>query len=163
MRIDWVAAAPWLCTIGLFAFWEGAVWLFEIAPYVLPPPSLIASASVEFGGALWNNSVQTLWTTMAGFGIAVAFGLALGLFVGWDRTIYAGLYPLMVGFNSIPKVAVVPILVIWFGSGWLPAVLSRVPHLLLSHRRQRGDGASRPSSRRWRTCCGRSVPRSSTS
>ena len=42
-------------------------------------------------------------------GIAVVFGLALGLFVGWDRTVYAGLYPLMVGFNSIPKVAVVPI------------------------------------------------------
>ena len=124
MRINWVAAAPWLCTIGLFALWEGAVWLLEIAPYVLPPPSLIAAASWEFGGALWNNSIQTLWTTMAGFGIAVVFGLALGLFVGWDRTVYAGLYPLMVGFNSIPKVAVVPILVIWFGSGWLPAVLT---------------------------------------
>ena len=54
----------------------------------------------------------------------MVFGLALGLFVGWDRRIYAGLYPLMVGFNSIPKVAVVPILVIWFGSGWLPAVLT---------------------------------------
>ena len=124
MRINWVAAAPWLCTIGLFALWEGAVWLLKVAPYVLPPPSLIAAASWEFGDALWHNSIQTLWTTMAGFGIAVVFGLALGLFVGWDRTVYAGLYPLMVGFNSIPKVAVVPILVIWFGSGWLPAVLT---------------------------------------
>ena len=78
MRINWVAAAPWLCTIGLFALWEGAVWLLEIAPYVLPPPSLIAAASWEFGDALWQNSIQTLWTTMAGFGIAVVFGLALG-------------------------------------------------------------------------------------
>ena len=124
MRINWVAAAPWICTFALFALWEGAVWLLDVAPYVLPAPSLIAYASWEFGGALWRNSVQTLWTTMAGFGIAVVFGLALGLFVGWDRRIYAGLYPLMVGFNSIPKVAVVPILVIWFGSGWLPAVLT---------------------------------------
>ncbi|MBT6275749.1 MAG: ABC transporter permease [Chromatiales bacterium] len=124
VRINWVKAAPWLCTIGLFLFWEAAVWALDIKYFVLPPPSLIAVATVEFGGALWNNSIQTLWTTLAGFGIAVVFGLALGLIIGWDRTVYAGLYPLMVGFNSIPKVAVVPILVIWFGAGWIPAVLT---------------------------------------
>ena len=141
MRINWVAAAPWICTIGLFALWEGAVWLLEIAPYVLPPPSLVAAASWEFGDALWHNSIQTLWTTTAGFGIAVVFGLALGLFVGWDRTVYAGLYPLMVGFNSIPKVAVVPILVIWFGSGWFTRGADRIPDFLFSHRGQRGHGS----------------------
>ena len=124
MRMNWVKAAPWICTFGMFALWELSVWMLDIAPYILPAPSAIAAASYEFGGALWNNSMQTLWTTLAGFAIAVVFGLALGLFIGWDRTIYAGLYPLMVGFNSIPKVAVVPILVIWFGSGWIPAVLT---------------------------------------
>jgi NitT/TauT family transport system permease protein len=61
---------------------------------------------------------------MAGFGIAVAFGIALGLIVGWSRTIYRGLYPVMVGFNSIPKVAIVPILVVWFGIGEVPAILT---------------------------------------
>ena len=45
------------------------------------------------------------------------FGIILGLIVGWSRTIYRGLYPVMIGFNSIPKVAVVPILVVWFGIG----------------------------------------------
>ena len=123
-RIDWVRAAPWLCTVGLFALWEASVRLLDVPPYILPAPSLIGHASWEFGNALWTNSIQTLWTTLAGFTIAVFFGLALGLFVGWDRTIYAGLYPLMVGFNSIPKVAVVPILVLWFGAGWIPAVLT---------------------------------------
>ena len=44
--------------------------------------------------------------------------------VGWSRSIYAGLYPLMIGFNAIPKVAVVPILVLWFGIGFVPAVLT---------------------------------------
>jgi NitT/TauT family transport system permease protein len=44
--------------------------------------------------------------------------------VGWSRTIYRGLYPVMIGFNSIPKVAVVPILIIWFGIGIVPAVLT---------------------------------------
>jgi NitT/TauT family transport system permease protein len=56
--------------------------------------------------------------------MAVGFGLLLGLTVGWSRSIYAGLYPMMIGFNAIPKVAVVPILVLWFGIGFIPAVLT---------------------------------------
>ena len=60
MRINWMAAAPWLCTIGLFALWEGVVWLLEVAPYVLPPPSLIAAASWEFGDALSPSRSRSL-------------------------------------------------------------------------------------------------------
>lgn len=123
-RIDWVKAAPWICTIGLFVLWELSVRVLGVPYYILPAPTVVAYAAYEFAGGLWRNSIQTLWTTMAGFGLAVVFGLALGLFVGWSRTVYAGLYPLMVGFNSIPKVAVVPILVLWFGTGSVPAVLT---------------------------------------
>jgi NitT/TauT family transport system permease protein len=70
------------------------------------------------------NAAQTLFTTLLGFAIAVGFGLLLGLIVGASRTIYDGLYPVMIGFNSIPKVAVVPVLVIWFGIGTIPAVVT---------------------------------------
>ena len=59
--------------------------------------------------------------TLAGLTV---IGLLLGLVIGWSRQIYAGLYPLMIGFNAIPKVAVVPILVLWFGIGFIPAVLT---------------------------------------
>lgn len=122
--IDWQAAAPWLYTIGLFVVWELAVRIFGIAPYVLPAPSVILNAIIEFWPAIWKNSLQTLYTTSVGFLLAVVGGLALGLLVGWSKTIYAGLYPIMVGFNAIPKVAIVPILVIWFGIGTIPAVLT---------------------------------------
>ncbi len=117
-------AAPWIYTIALFAIWELAVRLFAIPKFILPAPSHIVLAMIEFWPAIWKNSLQTLFTTTAGFLLAVVGGLALGLLVGWSRTIYAGLYPLMVGFNSIPKVAVVPILVIWFGIGTVPAILT---------------------------------------
>ncbi len=123
-RIDWIKAAPWLATIGLFAIWELSCWVFQIPWFILPAPSKVFYAAYEFGPALWRNSLQTLWTTLTGFGLAIVFGLFLGLFIGWDRRIYAALYPLMIGFNSIPKVAVVPILVLWFGTGWVPAVLT---------------------------------------
>ena len=71
-----------------------------------------------------DNSVQTLWTTLAGFLIATVFGLLLGIAVGWHKAIYAGLYPVLIGFNSIPKVAVVPVLILWFGIGTIPAILT---------------------------------------
>jgi NitT/TauT family transport system permease protein len=62
--------------------------------------------------------------TMAGFALAVVFGLFLGVALGASKLVHAGTYPMLVGFNAIPKVAVVPILVIWFGVGWVPAVLT---------------------------------------
>jgi NitT/TauT family transport system permease protein len=119
-----VRAAPWLYTVVLFIVWEGAVRLFGIPVFFLPPPTAIAEAFVEFWGPIYRNSLFTLSTTMIGFAMAVGFGLILGLVVGWSRSIYAGLYPLMIGFNAIPKVAVVPILVLWFGIGFVPAVLT---------------------------------------
>lgn len=120
----WVKAAPWLYTIGLFLIWELSVRLFSIPQYVLPAPTVILDAIIQYWPTIWTNSIQTLYTTLVGFALAVAGGLALGLLVGWSRFIYAGLYPLMVGFNAIPKVAVVPILVIWFGIGDIPAILT---------------------------------------
>jgi len=119
-----VHLAPWLFTIVMFVLWEAIVRVFKIPTFFLPPPTAIAQAFVDFWPAIYRNSVFTLSTTMIGFAMAVGFGLFLGLVVGWSRTIYAGLYPLMIGFNAIPKVAVVPILVLWFGIGFIPAVLT---------------------------------------
>ncbi len=119
-----VRLAPWVYTAALLLFWESVVRVLSIPVFFLPPPSIIAEAFVDFWGPIYRNSLFTLSTTMIGFGLAVGFGLLLGLAVGWSRSIYAGLYPLMIGFNAIPKVAVVPILVLWFGIGFVPAVLT---------------------------------------
>ena len=78
----------------------------------------------QFAGAIWFNAVFTLWVTLLGFAIAVAFGLVLGVLIGASPLAYAALNPLLIGFNSIPKVAIVPVLVIWFGIGAVPAVLT---------------------------------------
>ena len=119
-----IRLAPWLYTIAMLVIWEGAVRLFGIPEFFLPPPTTVARAIYDYWPAIYRNSLITLWATVVGFGLAVVFGLLLGLLVGWSRSIYAGLYPLMIGFNAIPKVAVVPILVLWFGIGFIPAVLT---------------------------------------
>src|SRR5215467_6780245 len=110
--------SPWLFTIGLFVLWELACRIFKIDKFILPAPSEAFAAMAQYWRPLARHSAITLWTTMAGFGIV------LGLIVGWSRTIYRGLYPVMIGFNCIPKVAVVPILIMWFGIGEVPAILT---------------------------------------
>lgn len=122
--IDWVKLAPWLYTIALFVIWELLVLGLGMSSTVLPSPLEVFDSIIKYWGAIWKNSLQTLYTTTLGFMLAVVAGLLLGLFIGWSKTIYAGLYPLMIGFNAIPKVALVPILVIWFGIGTVPAVLT---------------------------------------
>ncbi|MDD9988607.1 MAG: ABC transporter permease [Spirochaetaceae bacterium] len=125
VRMRWrEKLSPWVMTVAGFLLWEAVCRVFRIPTYVLPPPTLILSTFSEFRRALFVNSLQTLWTTLAGFGIAVGFGLLLGLIIGWSKTIYNGLYPIMIGFNCVPKVAVVPILVLWFGIGSPPAILT---------------------------------------
>lgn len=116
--------SPWLFTIALFLIWEAVCRVFKVDPFVLPAPSAAFAAMYQYRWPLMRHSFVTLWTTMAGFALAVVFGIVLGLIVGWSRTIYRGIYPVMIGFNSIPKVAIVPILVVWFGIGEVPAIIT---------------------------------------
>lgn len=118
------AAAPWIMTIGLFLVWEAYCQASGISPFVLPAPSAIFEALWRFRAGIWLNAEQTLLTTLAGFGIAVAFGLFLGVAIGASAWLYAAIYPLLVAFNAIPKVAIVPVLVIWVGIGTVPAIIT---------------------------------------
>ena len=118
------AASPWFAAIGFFLVWELACRLFDIPESILPAPSATFYAMYQYWGGIWHNAQQTLLTTVVGFAIAVVVGLALGIAVGASPTLYRAINPLLIGFNTIPKVAVVPILIIWFGIGTVPAVIT---------------------------------------
>jgi NitT/TauT family transport system permease protein len=108
----------------LLAVWEAAVPLFHIQQIVLPRPSAIAITMVQMARPIAYHAGQTLFTTLVGFAAAVVLGLVLGFAIGASVTVRDALYPLLVGFNSIPKAAVVPLLVLWFGVGTVPAVIT---------------------------------------
>jgi len=116
--------APWLVTIAVLVLWQAICMLFKVSDFIFPSPYTIAQALVAYAGPIAGHAWQTFWTTMIGFAIGVAVGLGLGIAVGTSRFVYRGLYPLLVAFNAIPKVAFVPILVVWFGIGTVPAVLT---------------------------------------
>ncbi len=115
---------PAVVFVALLILWEAAVPLFSIQQIVLPPPSGVAVTLVDTAGPILFHARQTLMTTLIGFGAAVVLGLVLGFAIGASATVNDAVYPLLVGFNSIPKAAVVPLLVMWFGIGSVPAVLT---------------------------------------
>jgi NitT/TauT family transport system permease protein len=116
--------ASYALIIGFFLLWEVLCTAFRISDLVVPRPSQILVTLWKYKAALVPHTLQTLYTTLAGFGLGIVIGIALGTLVGSSRLAYDVAYPLLVGFASIPKVAVVPIFVLWFGAGTVPAILT---------------------------------------
>src|SRR6202048_2952197 len=117
-------AAPWVTTALLVLLWWLGGVVFRVYGFLLPSPIESVVALYQFRYPLAVNGLATLAVTLAGFGLAVVFGLILGIIVGSFRLAYAALYPVLIAFNSVPKAALVPILVIWFGVGTVPAVIT---------------------------------------
>jgi hypothetical protein len=90
----------------------------------LPQPLGHGHQLYEFAGTIAMHAWRTYWVTMAGFALAIVVGVLLGFLIGSSRLAYAAFYPLMTAFNALPKAAFVPILVVWFGIGAGPAILT---------------------------------------
>jgi len=116
--------APWFALASLLLTWQAICSGLDVSEFIFPGPWAVAKALVDFWGPIQGHALQTLWTTLSGFGLGIAVGVSLGALVGSSPAMYSALYPLMVGFNAIPKAAFVPILVVWFGIGTVPAILT---------------------------------------
>lgn len=112
------------CILGFFVFWEVICLVFGVSEVVLPKPSQALATLVTQFPAIWPHALQTIYTTLVGFGLGIVLGVLLGMLIGSSKLAYAVTYPMLVGFSSIPKVALVPILVLWFGAGTVPAILT---------------------------------------
>jgi NitT/TauT family transport system permease protein len=113
---------PWIVILGLLVVWQIVVQVFAIRPFVLPSPAAIVAAFFEYRAPIMDSALFTLVNTLTGFAIGIVVGVLIGILIGSSRLAYAGLYPLLVGINSVPKAAVVPILVLWMGIGQPPAI-----------------------------------------
>lgn len=116
--------SPWILLVATILLWQIICSAFSIPEYLFPSPWAIGVQLVEFSGVIACHAWRTFWVTMAGFGIAIVVGVLLGFVIGSSRIAYAAVYPLMTAFNALPKAAFVPILVVWFGIGVGPAILT---------------------------------------
>jgi NitT/TauT family transport system permease protein len=116
--------SPAIAVAIFFALWELICRAFSIPVFILPAPSVAFAELIRQWPGIWPNALHTLLVTLVGFAMSVAFGIFLGVAVGASALMYRAVNPLLIGFNAIPKVALVPILVMWFGIGTLPAVIT---------------------------------------
>jgi NitT/TauT family transport system permease protein len=116
--------APVITAAAMLLLWQAVCTLFSIADFIFPSPLTIAQAMGQYAAPIAEAAWKTFWVTMLGFAIAIVVGVLLGFLVGSSRMAYAALYPLLVGFNAVPKAAIVPILIVWFGIGIGPGILT---------------------------------------
>lgn len=108
---------PVLFFLLLGAAWEGSVRLLEIKSYLLPPLSAIGVALWEARGLLWTHTLVTLGEVLLGFAAAVLAGVPMALAVFLLPLARRTLYPLLIALQSIPKIGLAPIIVVWCGYG----------------------------------------------
>jgi len=107
-------AIPIAAILAFLALWEFIVWANGWPNYKMASPSDLPPAFWKFRWFFVEMSWQTLWRTVAGLGIAVLAGTLLGMAMGFSRMARDALYPLLVGFNAIPKATLVPVIALIF-------------------------------------------------
>ena len=117
------AAKPALALLVLVLAWQYGAPLAGIPSYVLPLPSTIALRFAETFQVQMVGLMFTALTTLAGLALALVFGVLLALTVIYVPALRAMLLPLLAAFNGIPKIAIAPLLVIWFGLGFESKIL----------------------------------------
>ena len=115
---------PYVVVVLLLVLWEVLNRLTNISSVILPAPSTIFSALIRYHEVIAENAVHTFVTAMIGFALGVVTGVVIGFATGISPAIYSSVYPLLVAFNAIPKVALLPLFVLWAGIGMVPAVLT---------------------------------------
>jgi NitT/TauT family transport system permease protein len=119
----WMKRLPWvsgpLMLVVLLAIWQLAVSVFGVSEFILPSPSAVAGAlgTLLTGPDIWGHIGITLLEVLAGFGIALVSGIVVGAVLGRIEWLQRAVQPGLVALQVVPKVAFVPIFVIWFGFG----------------------------------------------
>ena len=108
------ALIPAVALVVFALLWEFVVWVNQWPDYKMASPSDLGPAFWKFRFLFLEHGWETLWRTVAGLLISVGVGVALGMVMGLSRVMREALYPLLVGFNAIPKATVVPVIALIF-------------------------------------------------
>lgn len=116
----WVLGA--LSLIAFLVVWEALVRALHVRAITLPPPSAVLSELLDEWHFYLDHAAYTLLTTVAGFALAALIGVLLATMLVGSKLFEHTVYPLIIGLNSVPKVAIAPLFVIWMGTGSEPKI-----------------------------------------
>jgi NitT/TauT family transport system permease protein len=111
------AMYPFVGTLIIVALWQAYTGIFEVSRIVLPSPADIVLASIARYVLLLSETWPTFLESVCGFGLAMLIGVPLAVAVANSRPLNLTLYPILVATQSVPKVAIAPIILVWFGLG----------------------------------------------
>jgi ABC-type nitrate/sulfonate/bicarbonate transport system permease component len=124
MRARVLAVLPPLAIVAvLVAIWQLYANLSGIGDDVLPPPSRVLSVSWENRGDLWSNTLPTLRATLLGFALSLVVGFVLAVVIDSWQAARRALMPVLITTQTLPIVAIAPLMILWFGFGLTPKVL----------------------------------------
>jgi len=114
---------PVITLTVIFVAWELVARAGQVPRYLLPAPTGIAARFMEFKGLIAKELMVTLEETLLGFGLSVAVGIPLAMALVSSRIFNRAIYPLLIGSQVVPKVALAPLFLVWFGFGLTSKVL----------------------------------------
>ena len=106
-----------------FGIWEGAVHLFNVARWLLPPPSSIGAELFESRSLLLRHTLVTLEEVVLGFALALVIGIALAAAIAYSRIVERAAYPFVIASQTVPVIVIAPLLLIWIGYGIWPKII----------------------------------------
>lgn len=115
---------PFWLVVVLVVVWDLLIRAFKIPPYLIPTPLSVAHQLVAEWPMLWRESLPTLYATLGGFALSALVGVPIAMWIAYSRVVESFVYPLLVFSQSIPKVAIAPLFVVWFGFGLVPKVIA---------------------------------------
>jgi NitT/TauT family transport system permease protein len=110
-------ALPLVTTVAVLLAWEGLVRWYRVPAIILPPPSDVLTTIVRLHDLLLQHAVPTTVETVAGFLLATVLGVGLAVAITYSAVVREALYPLLVVFQLIPKIALAPLFIVWLGIG----------------------------------------------
>jgi NitT/TauT family transport system permease protein len=112
-----------LTLVGLVVLWEVLVRHFQIPGWLLPAPSAILQAMVEWRSELVEHTAVTLYETLVGFALSIAISIPLAVAIVYSPLLQNTIYPILLAMQSTPKVAIAPLLALWIGFGAAPKII----------------------------------------
>jgi NitT/TauT family transport system permease protein len=114
---------PAVTLVGALALWEAATYAFKIPRFIMPAPSAILGEGWEWRYRFINHTWVTLYETLGGFALSIAVGVPLAVLIVYSPALKSALYPLIVLTQSVPKIAIAPVLLLVVGHGEFPKVI----------------------------------------
>lgn len=123
--LEWIASKwpPILAVIGLISLWQGIVWGFSVPTYIAPGPWEVLTTFRDNADILWNNFWPTFFEAVLGFFFGNLIAILLAIVFVHSRFSERAFFPIAVFINTIPIIAIAPILVLIFGNGYAPKII----------------------------------------